>query len=273
MSTCIYCSSPSQPSLKLTITRNPQSPFLSFSMLADFSIPVSLWTSKPFKLKSTCAKLIDEETISNLFINLIEDVLNYCLNRSNSMLKIPKLDSLNNFKDIFNISFLTLSFLICIYEAPADLRSVCLGALKNQLACLRSRETTKLLLRHIGSNLEEQWMRSINLAITNWIGELKAANHIIRTPSPLFSYAISRVGLWKIQLYCPLITMDIEKSNNPSPDERLLFSLNYHQLEGVIQLNYQVTVQEKWINVMFNVDNIRYDDSFPRKRKGWSEQI
>ncbi|XP_057483306.1 uncharacterized protein LOC130770035 [Actinidia eriantha] len=102
-------------------------------------------------------------------------------------------------------------------------------------------------------------MRSINLAITNWIGELQAANHIIRTPSPLFSYAISRVGLWKIQLYCPLIAMDIEKSNNPSPDERLLFSLNYHQLEGVIQLNYQVTVQEKWINVMFNVDNIRCD--------------
>lgn len=102
-------------------------------------------------------------------------------------------------------------------------------------------------------------MRSINLAITNWIVELQATNHPLKTPSPLFSYAISRVGLWKVQLYCPVIAMDIEKPTNPLPDERLWFSLNYHQLEGVIQLNYKVMVREKWVDVIVNVDNIRCD--------------
>lgn len=262
MSTCIYCSSSSQPSLKFSITKTPQSSFLSFSILADFSLTFSLWTSKPLKLNSTRTKFIDEETISNLFINFIEDVLNYCPNKNTSLLRIPKIDSLNNFGDIFNLSFLTLTFLICIYEAPADLRSECLNTFKNQLACVRSRETTKPLVRLLGSSLEEQWMRSINLAITNWIVELQATNHTLKTPSPLFSYAISRVGLWKVQLYCPVIAMDIEKLTNPSPDERLWFSLNYHQLEGVIQLNYKVMVREKWVDVIVNVDNIRYDFFF-----------
>lgn len=52
--------------------------------------------------------------------------------------------------------------------------------------------------------------------------------------------------------------MDIVSSSNPSLDERLLFSLNYHQLEGVIQFNYKVIIQEKWVNLMLNIDNIRY---------------
>ncbi|XP_052186874.1 uncharacterized protein LOC127797774 [Diospyros lotus] len=258
MSICI-CGLRSSPSLKLSVAKNPQSPFLSFSMIADFNLPVSLWTSKPFKLSSTTSKFVDEETIFNLLVNIIEDVLGYCPNRNTSLLRIPKIDSLNNFKDVFNISFLTLTFLICIYEAPVDIRSECLNTLKNQLACLRSRETTKLFMRILGSNSEEQWMRSINLAITNWIVELRANNNNLKTLSPLFSYAISAVGLWKVHLYCPVIAMDIEKSTNPPPDDRLWFSLNYHQLEGVIQLNYKVTVREKWIDVMVDVDNIRCD--------------
>ncbi|KAI8030168.1 hypothetical protein LOK49_LG01G01011 [Camellia lanceoleosa] len=260
MSICICCLSSSQPSLKLSISKNPQSSSLSFSILADYNLPISLWTSKPFKLNSKFTNSIDEETVSNLFVNFIEDVLNYCPNRTTSFLRIPQIDSSNNFKDIFNVSFLTLTFLICIYEAPADLRSESLNILKNQLACPRSRETTKLLARLVGSSLEEQWMRSVNLSITNWIVELQAMlNHSIKTPSPLFSYGVSNVGLWKVQLYCPVIAMDVEKSTNPPPDERLWFSLNYHQLEGVIQLNYKVIVREKWVDVMVNVDNIRCD--------------
>ncbi|CAL5363939.1 unnamed protein product [Camellia sinensis] len=258
MSICICCLSSSQPSLKLSISKNPQSSSLSFSILADYNLPISLWTSKPFKLNSKFTNSIDEETISNLFGNFIEDVLNYCPNRTTSFLRIPQIDSSNNFKDIFNVSFLTLTFLICIYEAPVDLRLESLNGLKNQLACPRSRETTKLLARLVGSSLEEQWMRSVNLAITNWIVELQAMlNHSIKTPSPLFSYGVSNVGLWKVQLYCPVIAMDVEKSTNPPPDERLWFSLNYHQLEGVIQLNYKVIVREKWVDVMVNVYNVR----------------
>ncbi|KAL2541816.1 hypothetical protein Adt_02794 [Abeliophyllum distichum] len=112
-------------------------------------------------------------------------------------------------------------------------------------------------------------MRSINLAITNWLSELQGgigntycrrSTESCKTPSPLFSYSLSTHGLWKVQLYCPVMSMEVEKSsNNPSPDEHLLFSLNYHQLEGVIQLNYKVIIQEKWIEVSVNTDNIRCD--------------
>lgn len=79
----------------------------------------------------------------------------------------------------------------------------------------------------------------------------------MKTPSPLFSYAIATFGFWKVQLYCPVMAMDLVNSSNPCADERLLFSLNYHQLEGVIQFNYKVIVQEKWVDVMVNIDNIR----------------
>ncbi|KAA8539530.1 hypothetical protein F0562_026222 [Nyssa sinensis] len=259
MSICICCRSSSQPSLKLSIAKKHHPSSLFFSILADFHLPISLWTSKPFKLNSISTKLLDEDTISNLLKNFLEDVLNYCPNKNTSLLRIPKIDSITNFKDIFNFSFLSLTFLICIYEAPVDLRSECLNTLRNQLVCPQSRDVSKLLMRLLGSNTEEQWMRSINLAITNWIVELQAANHILKTPSPLFSYAISTFGLWKVQLYCPIIAMDIVKSHNASPDERLWFSLKYHQLEGVIQLNYKVIVREKWVDVMVNTDNIRCD--------------
>ena len=256
MSICI-CSpnSSNHPSLNLSVTKNPS---LSFSIVADFHLPISLWTSKSFKSRSKSSRLLDEETVSRLLSNIIEDVLGYGSNKNNSWLRIPRIDPLANFKDIFSLSFHTLTFLILIYEAPADLRSICLTNVKNQLALSQSREASKLLMRILGSNLEEQWMRSVNLAITNWIVELQATGQTLKTPSPLFSYAISTVGLWKVQVYCPVIAMDIDNPSSSSPDERLMFSLNYHQLEGVIQFNYRVVVRERWVEVMVNIDNIRY---------------
>ncbi|KAF3971728.1 hypothetical protein ACB098_06G136400 [Castanea mollissima] len=263
MSLCICSSSSSQPSLNLSIAKYNQSRTdLSFAINADFNLPVCLWTSKPFKLNSKSIKLIDEETMSNLLVNFVEDVLQYGSNNknNNSLLKFPKLNSIPNFKDIFNFSFLTLLFLICIYEAPQDLRSGCLSTLKNHLAnnC-QSRQATKLLMKLLGSNLEEQWMRSLNLAITNWIIEHQTSHRSLKTPSPLFSYALSTSGLWKVHLYCPVIAMDVENSSNPSVDERLQFSLTYNQLEGVIQFNYKVVIQERWVDVIVNTDNIRCD--------------
>lgn len=100
-------------------------------------------------------------------------------------------------------------------------------------------------------------MRSLNLAITNWIVEFRGPNHSIKTPSPLFSYAISTVGLCKVQLYCPTIAMEVESSSSTSLDERLLLSLRYQQLEGVIQLVHKVIVRENWVDVVVNIDNIR----------------
>lgn len=260
ISICICSTSSSQPSLNLFVTKNLQSPSLIFSIAADFSVPISLWSSKAFKINPKSSKLLQEDTISSLLTNFIEDVLNYGPNsaKNNSLLKFLKFDSMSNFKDVFNLAFLTLLFLICIYEAPADLRSGCLNTIKNELAGCQPRAASKLLMKQLGSNLEEQWMRSINLAITNWILELQATHRTITTPSPLFSYALSTFGLWKIHVFCPVIAMDIVSSSNPSLDERLLFSLNYHQLEGVIQFNYKVIIQEKWVNLMLNIDNIRY---------------
>ncbi|KAF9591947.1 hypothetical protein IFM89_010305 [Coptis chinensis] len=114
-------------------------------------------------------------------------------------------------------------------------------------------------MRLLGSNIEEQWMRSLNLAITNWIVELKASKHTLRTMNELFSYAFSTVELWKVQLYCPILAMDMENSSDSSPDDRLKLSLRYHQLEGVIQFVYTVEPQDNWIDVVVKVDNIRCD--------------
>ncbi|XP_022746645.1 uncharacterized protein LOC111296542 [Durio zibethinus] len=261
MSICICSSSSScssYPSLNLSVSKNLHSSTISISIIADFSVPVPLWASKPLNISSKRSKLLDEEAISCLMINVIKDVLSYGSNKNNCLIRFPKLESISGFKDIFNLPFLTLALLICIYEAPVDLRSSCLNTLKKELTSSQLREASKLLMKLLGSNLEEQWMRSINLAITNWIIELQATHRtLVKTPSPMFSYALATFGLWKVQLYCPVIAMDIENSSNHSVDERLLFSLNYHQLEGVIQFNYKVIVQEKWINVMVNIDNIR----------------
>ncbi|KAF9674557.1 hypothetical protein SADUNF_Sadunf10G0139400 [Salix dunnii] len=260
MSICICSSGSFQPSLNLSVAKNLQSTTIFFSIIADFNLPISLWSSKPIKTNLKSLKLLDDETICSLSVNLIEDVLGYASNKScSSSTKVLRADSvLSQLKDTFNVAFLTLSLLICIYEAPADLRSECLASLKNQLTNRRLRGASKSLMKIMGSNLEEQWMRSINLAITNWIAERQASHQTLKTPSPLFSYSFSTTGLWKVQLYCPVIAMDIESSSNPA-HERLLFSLKYHQLECVIQFNYKVIVQENWVDVIVNTDNIRCD--------------
>lgn len=249
-----------QPSLNLSLN-NFKNSSLSLSIFADYNLPICLWTSKNITLKSDFKFLRitqDDDTIYTLLTNFIESILKYSPNKCPSFLKLPKTQNNPHLKDDFNFTFFTLTFIVCIYEAPNDLRSTCLESLKDQLSCPKSRGVSRTLMRTLGSNAEELWMRSINLAITNWIAELRAAHVVFKTPSPLFSYSVSTLGLWKVQLYCPVIAMDVENRSDPTPDERLLFSLNYHQLEGVIQLNYKVRIQEKWIEVMVNTDNIRY---------------
>ncbi|KAJ1417729.1 hypothetical protein SESBI_16397 [Sesbania bispinosa] len=263
MSLNICSSTSSQPLLNLAIAKIHQSPKLSLVIVADFNIPIYLWTSKPFKPTSnkTNNNLIDEETISNLFVNFIQAILHYGSNKNNPFIRFPKLDSVpnNNISDVFNLSFFILLFLVCIYEAPSDLRSGCIDVLKDHLTSFQSRQASRLVMKLLGSNLEEQWMRSVNLAITNWIGEMEEQHNTFRTPCPLFSYACSTVGLWKVQLYCPLIAMDAEQPKSHSANEKLQFSLKYHQVESVLQFNYKVLIKEKWVEIMVNIDNIRCD--------------
>jgi hypothetical protein len=129
-----------------------------------------------------------------------------------------------------------LAFLVCVYEAPLDLRQDFVETIRVHLATTEMREASKQLMRVLGSNVEEQWMRSLNLGFTNWIVELKASdNDELMTPSPLFSYAISGSALWKVQLYHPMIAMATEDSSISTKDSRLRFSLDYQQFGSVIQ--------------------------------------
>ncbi|KAL2333456.1 hypothetical protein Fmac_014669 [Flemingia macrophylla] len=257
------CSSAScQPCIDLTIPKNHHSSSkLSFVIIANFNLPIHLWTSKPFKPSSnTTKKLIDEETIFNLFVNFIHAILHYGSNKNSPFIRFPKLDSISNLSDIFNLSLCTLLFLVCIYEAPAgDLRSGCINNLKDHLAGFQSRQASNKLMKLLGSNLQELWMRSVNLAITNWVGELEPHQNNFRTPCPFYSCAFSTSGLWKVQLYCPVVAMDVENSKSNPASEKLQFSLKYHQVEGILQFNHKVLIKEEWIEIMVSIDNVRCD--------------
>ncbi|KAI3809169.1 hypothetical protein L1987_25139 [Smallanthus sonchifolius] len=262
ISICSSSTSSQQPSLELSISKTLTHPSsITISILANDNLPISLWTSKPLKSTTNNTLLHEQVTISKLLTNIIKDILNYTpIKLPNAFLNLPQPNSIPNLKDIANFLFLALAFIVSIYEAPQDIRCDCINTFKDHFACSWARETSKRLMRLIGSNAEEQWMRSMNLAITNLLIELRAMNHVLKAPSSMYYLAISGLGLWKIQLYCPVIAMEIEKcNNNGQDDQKLGFSLNYHQVEGVIQLDYQVTVREKWIDVLVSIDNVRCD--------------
>ncbi|XP_010520952.1 PREDICTED: uncharacterized protein LOC104799957 [Tarenaya hassleriana] len=251
----------SHPSLDLLAQKNPNPKILTFSIVIRSTLPLYLWTSNQININPKSSNPFDEETIVSLMLNFIHDVLGYASNRTTSTIKIPKPSSCNDLKDIFNLVFLTLSFLVSVYETPTSLRDDCLSFLNDHLVTCRLRQPSISLMKLLGSNLEEQWMRSVNLAVTNWLVGLQATNGGSRRFAswPSFSYAVSTSGLWKVQLYCPLVAMEVERKSNPFVDSKLLFSLNFHQLEGVMQFNYKVAVREKWIDVVVKIDNIRYD--------------
>ncbi|CAN8287078.1 unnamed protein product [Cochlearia groenlandica] len=261
MSTCICSQNSSHPSLNFFITISQSSHTFTFSIVANFKIPISLFISKPLRIitSNSSNKFFNDSVISTLLMSFVDIVLNYNINKTTYSTQTLNIASTsNNIKDVFNLAFFTFFFLICIYEAPMSLRTTCLKTVKDQLVTCRSRQGSKLLMVQLGSNLEEQWMRSLNLAITNWIIEIKAFQQL-KSPSPLFSYAFSTQGLWKVHMYCPVVAMEMESVKSGISDERLFFSLNYHQLEGVIQFNHRVYVREKWFNIAVNIDNVRCD--------------
>ncbi|CAL9194059.1 unnamed protein product [Musa hybrid cultivar] len=257
MCLCICTSKSTKTSLKLSIIKSPQNqnPFVSFTIFADFHMPISLWTSNPIPLKSSAQISLTEAEAVHLFFDILSTVFSYGPSKRSSFRR-SQVKVKENFRDVLNLSFLTLTFLICIYEAPYDLRCGCLDTLRLQLSNPTCRDALKLLVRMLGSNLEEQWMRSLNLGMTNWMVELQSLNQSVRAISPLFSYALSASGLWKVQVYCPVIAMSLEDPSATTQDERLLFSLRYQQLEAVIQLAYKVIVKQNWIDIVVAVDNI-----------------
>ncbi|EES00260.1 hypothetical protein BDA96_03G062600 [Sorghum bicolor] len=263
MSLCI-CATPSasaQPSMNLSVVKTPSIPqpsYVTFSIFANYSVPVSLWTSKPVHLKTKTQQTLDEQDMIQVFVDIVNSVMRYCPDKKLSF-RFPGAQPHANFKDVFNIVFLSLAFLVCIYEAPRDLRPGCLDSLRTQLTGSKCRDAAKNLVKMLGANLEDQWMQTMNLAVTNWIVELRSANQSSGVYSPLFSYALSASGLWKVQLYCPVIAMGMEEPAEATQDERLLFSLIYQQVECVIQLAYRTARRDNWIDVEVKVDNIRCD--------------
>jgi hypothetical protein len=228
---------------------------LSFSIISTGQVPKSLWTSNSFILNS---HRIDEEIMQNFFLNIVSAVLKYGHHNKYKICRRIALDACKNLRDAFNIAFLTLAFLACVYEAPQYLRRDFVETIRVRLATTEMREASKQLMRVLGSNVEEQWMRSLNLGFTNWIVELKASgNDELMIPSPLFSYSISASALWKVQLYHPMIAMATEGPSISTKDSRLQFSLNYQQFEGVIQFRYKLNFKKDWIDISVNVDNIR----------------
>lgn len=232
---------------------------LSFSIFATGQIPISLWTSNSFRLNN---RQIDQEIMRKFFFNIISAVLK-CGHHYKYTFRTISLDACENLADAFNIAFLTLAFLVCVYEAPLNLRHDFVETIRAHLATTEMREASKQLMRVLGSNIEEQWMRSLNLGFTNWIVELKASgNDDLMTPSPLFSYSISASALWKVQLYHPLVGMSTEDPSSGTKDARLRFSLDYQQFESVIQFRYKMNFKDDWIDINVNVDNIRFVQNF-----------
>ncbi|KAG7607228.1 hypothetical protein AtNW77_Chr5g0150931 [Arabidopsis thaliana] len=251
--------------LNLTAQKSPSPKVVTFSIIVQSNnhSPLYLWTTKQeLSINPNSPNPFDELTIISLLFNFVETILTYTSNSSNySTIKIPNPDSskIGGLKDIVNTVILTLSFVVCVYEAPLYLRENCLNTLKNHLITCHTRRATISLMKLLGSNLEEQWMRTVNLAFTNWIIEQRRSQSTKITTTPLFSYAVSAYGLWKVQLYCPVEAMEVERSSNPTADSRLLFSLKFNQLEGVMQFNHKVVVRDNWIDVIVKIDNIRYD--------------
>lgn len=247
-------------SLTLVINKPPklhQPSNLSFSIFSTGHVPTSLWTSNSFQLNG---HRIDEEIMRKFFFNIVSAVLKYGHHNKYTLLRTIALDACESFADAFDIAFLTLAFLVCVYEAPLDLRRGFVETIRVCLATTKMREASKQLMRVLGSNIEEQWMRSLNLGFTNWILELKALGNeelTTSTCSPLFSYAISASNLWKVQLYYPMVLMATEYTSSSTKDTRLQFSLNYQQFESVIQFQYKLNFKEDWIDININVDNIR----------------
>uniref|UniRef100_A0A0D9WX08 Uncharacterized protein n=1 Tax=Leersia perrieri TaxID=77586 RepID=A0A0D9WX08_9ORYZ len=253
------CNSPStNQSLNLIISwhSETQSFNLSYSICAESLNPISLWSSKYSRLQSANG--------SDVTVHFLHDIICGVIrygpySNKNSTVRLLNVLVSEDSGNIFNLATLTLALIVCIYEAPSTLRRELISMISGQLMRNDMRGAAKMLMLTMGSNMEEQWMRSLNLAVTNWIMETHRLGGTPFLPFTVFSYAVSASKLWKVQLYCPVVTMTMENPVHQTKDEKLLFSLNYQHLEAVIHFICRVTFRENWIDVTVNIDNIRCD--------------
>ena len=251
------CNSPSMnQSLNLVVSKHSESqPLnLSFSICTELHDPISLWSSNYSTLRSA-----PTTSLSAVFLHdIICGVVRYGpYSNSRSLFRLPNVQISEDSGKTFNLAVFTLAILVSIYEAPSNLRHEFIKKISAQLMRDEMRYAAKKLMLMLGSNAEELWMRSVNLGVTNWTMEGLRSGDGSPSPFTVFSYALSASRLWKVQVYCPVVAMIMEHPSRQTKDEKLLFSLNYQQLEGVIQFVYRVTIKENWIDVTVKVDKLR----------------
>ncbi|KAK1311853.1 hypothetical protein QJS10_CPA07g01207 [Acorus calamus] len=183
------------PSLALSATQNQNPTSITFTITANLHLPIALWTSSPIKP--------NQETLTQLFSDVIHGVLRYGPNKNLSFLRRPPNDPLRR--------RIQRRLQLRVWDAlvPCRLRSECLNALAAAGLVGRPgsrKDAAVMVMRAVGSNVEERWMRAVNLAVTNWAMTEKPAKMRV----PVFSYAVSASGLWKVQLWCPVVAMDVE---------------------------------------------------------------
>ncbi|XP_006657576.2 uncharacterized protein LOC102720614 [Oryza brachyantha] len=255
------CNSPStNQSLNLVVSwhSETQSFSLSYSIRAELHDPISLWSSH-------CSKSRSANGGSDVAVHFLHDiicgVIRYGPCFSKPLFRLPNVQaSEEDSGKIFSLAALTLGLMVCVYEAPSTARRELVGAVSAQLMHADMRGAAEKLMLAMGPGMEEQWMRSLNLAATNWVMEARRSGGMSPVlPFRVFSYAVLAASrrLWKVRLYCPVVAMVVERPAHRTKDEKLLFSLNYQHLEAAIQFVYSVTFREEWIDVNVNVDSIR----------------
>jgi hypothetical protein len=88
----------------------------------------------------------------------------------------------------------TLAILVSIYEAPSNLRHEFIKKISAQLMRDEMRCAAKKLMLMLGSNVEELWMRSVNLGVTNWTMEGRWSGDGSPSPFTVFPTLFRRAG-------------------------------------------------------------------------------
>ncbi|TVU39946.1 hypothetical protein EJB05_13390 [Eragrostis curvula] len=245
-------------SLKLVISRHSETqPLnLSFSICAEFHDSISLWSSNYSRLRSSNAT----DASARFLHDIICGVLQYGpYSNRRSLVRLPSVQIPEDSSGkIFNIAALTLAILVSIYEAPSSLRREFIDTISAQLMRRDMGDAAKKLMLTLGSNVEEQWMLSVNLASPTGPWSVSGPVYLRRLPrcSPtLFqrpSCGRSRCTALLCHGHGASFTSDERR-------EAAVLADTYQQLESVIQLVCQRFGKENWIDVSVNVDNIRCD--------------
>eukprot|EP01018_Ginkgo_biloba_P004798 Gb_17359 [translate_table: standard] len=245
---------------------------LLFQLHADFQlISLYLWTSQQ------CNPRDSNTMFGTILLDFINGILQYGPEpaaEANTMDATAIVrEWRDKSRDMLNCAFVCMCLCVCVYEAPSEIRSVCMHVLERQMQRVVNCCNTKdLLLQALGSDIEEHLMRSMGFMTTNRLfdailkqdtSNLSVWEKSIESPY-MYSYSSTSNGFWKVRLYSPLLSMKDDRDQLqcaiPIKDDRLLFALRYQHLETVVQFRYRLKhFDQEWIEVEVGIDNVRCD--------------